>query len=91
MEEGITKLYKTDGWLIGSRASKCDTAKLSELQFADDIAILAQTKEKVVHAMSKLFEITSQCGLTVSVPKSKVLVVGGKTKRSTFYQLGIES
>ena len=39
------------------------------LQFADDIAILAEMKKTIVHAMSKLFEITSQRGLTISVPK----------------------
>ena len=86
--EGITILYKADGRLVGSRASKCDTAKLSELQFADDIAILAETNEKVVHAMSKLFEITSQWGLTISVPKTKALVVGGRDKEDHFLSDG---
>ena len=88
MEEGITILHKADGRLVGSRASKCDTEKLSELQFADDIVILAQTKEKAVHAMSKLFEITSQWGLTISVPKTKVLVVGGSDEEEHFLSVG---
>ena len=88
MEEGITILHKADGRLVGSRASKCDTAKLSELQFADDIAILAQTKEKVVHAMPKLFEITSQWGFTISVPKTKVLLVGGRDEEEHFLSVG---
>ena len=88
MEEDITIWYKADGRLVGSRAPKRDTAKLSELQFADDYAILAQTKEKVVHAMSKLFEITSQWGLTISVPKTKVLVVGGRDEEEHFLSVG---
>ena len=41
MEDGITILYKADGHLVGSRSSKHNTAKLNELQFADDIAVLA--------------------------------------------------
>ena len=77
-----------DGWLVGARASKCDRGKLSELQFADDIAIFAQTKEKVVHVMSKLFEITSQWGLTISVPKTKALVVGGRDEEDHFLSVG---
>ena len=88
MEEGITILYKVDGRLVGSRAFKCGTAKLSELHFADDIAILAETNEKVVHAMSKLFEITSQWGLTISVPKTKALVLGGRDKEEHFLSDG---
>ena len=49
MEEGMTILYNADWRFMGSRASRHDTAKLSKLQSADDLAILAQTKEKVVH------------------------------------------
>ena len=41
--------------------------------------------------MSKLFEITSQWGLTISVPKTKALVVGGRDEEDHFYQLGIDS
>ena len=77
-EDGITILYKADRCLVGSRSSKYNTAKLNELQFAGDIAILAEMKEKIVHAMSKLFEITSQWGLTISVAKTKVCIGGGK-------------
>ena len=88
MEDGITILYKADGRLVGSRSSKHNTVKVNELQFADDIAILAETKEKIVHAMSKLFEITSQWGLTISVPKTKVLVVGSTGEEEHALQIG---
>ena len=36
-------LYKADGRLIGSRA-KQDEVKWSELQFADDIAIISTSR-----------------------------------------------
>ena len=58
-ENGITVLYKADGCLVGSRSSKRNMAKFKEFQFADDISILAETEEKIVPAISKLFEITS--------------------------------
>ena len=88
MEDCITILYKANGRLVGSRSSKHNTVKLNELQFADDIAILAETKEKIVHAMSKLFEITSQWGLTISVPKTKILVVGSTGEKEHALQIG---
>ena len=41
-----------------------------------------------MHVISKLFEITSQWGLTISVPKTKVLVVGGRDEEEHFLSVG---
>ena len=76
-EDGVMILYKADGRLVGSRASKQDTSRWNELQFADNIAIMSTSKDGITHSMRKLFDVTSQWGLTISVPKTKVMVVGG--------------
>ncbi len=77
VEDGVTILYSMDGHLIGSRTSRYDMASWNELQFADDTAILGPSREKILHAMRKLFLVTSQWGLTISIPKTKAMVVGG--------------
>ena len=69
-EVGVTVLYKADGRLIGSRA-KQDEAQWSELQFADDIAIIAISHQKMELAMNSLAEVTSSWGLTISTTKTK--------------------
>ena len=50
--------------------------KWSELNFADDTAIIGPSREKITHAMIKLFVMTSRWGLTISVPKTKAMTVG---------------
>ena len=76
-EDGVMILYKANGCLVGSRASMQDTSRWNELQFADDIAIMSTSKDGRTHSMRKLFDVTSQWGLTISVPKTKVMMVGG--------------
>ena len=43
-----------------------------------------------MHAMSKLFEMTSQWGLTISVPKTKVLVVGSTGEEERPIQIDVQ-
>ena len=52
--------------------------ELTELQFADDAALNARTREGAEVAIQKYMEVASDFGLTVSVPKTKVLVSGRK-------------
>ena len=73
--DGVTILYNPNGHLVGSRSTKSSTTSWNELKFADDTAILSTSKEKIVHAMNTLFSVTSQWGLTISVPKTKAMVV----------------
>ena len=74
-EVAVTVLYRADGRLIGSR-SKMEQTSWSELQFADDMAVVTTSRAGMIHAMLKLFEVTSRWDLTVSVPKTKVMVIG---------------
>ena len=74
-EVAVTVLYRADVRLIGSR-SKMEQTSWSELQFADDMAVVTTSRAGMTHAMQKLFEVTGRWGLTVSVPKTKVMVVG---------------
>ena len=45
-----------------------------ELIFADDAAAVGTTRESMERAAQALEEVTSEWGLTVSVPKTKLLV-----------------
>ena len=67
---GIEIVYNIDGHRIGSRSRRSDTAKWSELKFADDTAIIEASREKIELAMTKRW------GLIISVPKTKAMVVG---------------
>ena len=75
--DGVTILSNANGRLIGTRSYK-NQASWNMLQFADDTAVFAPTLEKAVHVMSKLFEVTRRYGLTISTPKTKAMVVGGR-------------
>ena len=72
------------------RSYKHNISKQHELQFA---AITSPLKEKITHAMNKLFTVTSQRGLTISAPKPK-LAVGGSIEHQQelqFDEMQIES
>ena len=50
---------------------------MTELQFADDVAVLGSTREEIERTANMLEEVASQWGLTVSLSKTKLLVVNG--------------
>ena len=43
-----------------------------------------------MHAMSKLFEVTRRYSLTISTPKTKAMVVGGRQELQTLDVNGVE-
>ena len=49
---------------------------MTELSFADDAAVVASTREDLVKATVKLNSVVTACDLTISIPKTKFLVVG---------------
>ena len=49
---------------------------MTELSFADDAAVVASTREDLVKATIELNGVVTACGLTISNPKTKFLVVG---------------
>ena len=49
---------------------------MTELCLADDTAIVAPTKDNIARATVELDKVVKECGLTISVPKTKLLVAG---------------
>ena len=73
---GVSLKYKHDQKLFRRYTRNAEETKLTELQFADDAALLARTSEGAEVAIQKYMEVASDFGLTVSVPKTKLLVSG---------------
>ena len=73
---GVDILYKCGGKLIGERTRSPQTAKVNELLFADDAAVVSTTRGKMERAAQFLGEETTEWGLTISIPKTKMLVAG---------------
>jgi len=71
---GIKLLYKCGGKLVGERTRTSLESWLTELCFADDAAIMAPTKDSIVKATVELDRVMKACGLTISIPKTKLLV-----------------
>ena len=73
---GVDVLYKCGGKLVGERTRRPSMMTVTELQFADDAAVVSATRDSIVRAANVLDEVTSQWGLTMSMSKTKLLVVG---------------
>ena len=69
-------LYKCSGRLVGARTRSPAHTIVSELMFADDACAVTTSRAGMEQAVEVLLRVTSQWGLTVSVPKTKLMVVG---------------
>ena len=49
---------------------------LTECQFADDVAILATSRAGAETALQGYIEVAQDFGLTVSIPKTNIMVSG---------------
>ena len=49
---------------------------MTELQFADNATIVGDSRESIVRAAEQLVEVLSEWGLTMSFPKTRLLVAG---------------
>ena len=65
--------FKLGGELVGERPS---SFVLSKCLFADNAALVCSSREDVVLAAEVFNEVISECGLTLSVAKTKLLVAG---------------
>ena len=72
-------MYKCGGKLIGERTRRPQATTVSELLFADDAAVVSTTRDKMERAAQFLGEVTTEWGLTISIPKTKVLVAGRRS------------
>ena len=77
-EAGITVSYRIGRKLVGDRTakSKLDRVKITELQFADDAALLTPTRAAFVSATKSFADVASEWGMTVSASKTKGMRIG---------------
>jgi len=79
LDEIITKWQNQD--TTGIKHSK--NQQLSTLLFADDQVIKADTEDNIQKAVHKLNQIITECGLTISVQKTKSMVFKGRDQVGT--------
>ena len=73
---GVEVHYKCGGRLVGERTSRPLKTIATELQFVDDAALVGSSREEIERAAQTLDEVASEWGLTLSLPKTKLLVAG---------------
>ena len=75
---GVTVKYKIARKLVGDRTAKSrlSEVRVTESQFADDVAVYATTQEAFEIATTEFVSAASKFGLTVSIQKTKGLAVG---------------
>ena len=73
---GVEVQFKLGGRLVGERTKIPNSFVLSECLFADNTALVCSCREDVVLAARIFDEIATENGLTLSVPKTKLLVAG---------------
>ena len=71
---GVEVHYKCGGKLVGDRTRWPLKTTATELQFADDAALVGSSREEIERAAQTLDEVASEWGLTLSLPKTKLLV-----------------
>ena len=73
---GVDILYKCGEMLVGETTWKPDKLKLFELFFADDAAAVCSSRKCIEGAATVLEVLISVWGLSLNIPKTKLLVTG---------------
>ena len=73
---GVQLRYKHDKKLFRRYTRNAEKTRLNELQFADDAALLATTRSGAEKALQEYSHVAADFGLTVSMPKTKLMVSG---------------
>ena len=68
--------YKCGGKLVGERTRRPLKTTVTELQFADDAALVCSSREGVERSARALDQVASEWGLTLSLQKTKLMVAG---------------
>ena len=68
--------FKMGGKLIGERTRRPSSFVLLECLFTDDAALVCFCRENMLLAARIFNEVATEHGLTLSVPKTKLLVAG---------------
>ena len=77
---GVNVKYKHDRKLFRRYTCTCnaDEARFTDLQFADDAALLATTRAGAEGALYMYIDVEADFGLSVNVSKTKLMVTGRK-------------
>ena len=75
---GVPVKYKIGRRLVGDRTAKSRLSllRVTESQFADDAALYSPSRTAFEESTSSLIACASEWGLTVSVAKTKGMIVG---------------
>ena len=79
-------LYATHNVNIGA---KIQGQLISNLRFADDIVILAESANDLQNLMDKVYENSSNLGLKINIAKTEVQVTGKKEKKENQIKITI--
>ena len=79
VDVGTKILYKLDQHLVCQSTHKASEMCILKGEFANDVVLMAHSKEAAATALRTYVHgsVAGDFGLTVSVPKTKFLVVGG--------------
>ena len=75
-EVGTEILYKLDQHLFRRSTRKASKACLLKGEFADDVVLMARSRDAAAAALRAYVDVARDFGMTVSVPKTKFTVVG---------------
>ena len=75
---GVNVKYKHDRKLFRRYTCNADEARFTDLQFADDAALLATTRAGAEGALYMYIDVAADFGLSVNVSKTKLMVTGRK-------------
>ena len=73
---GVELLYKFDQRLFRRSTRNGNKSHLTDCQFADDVVIMAPTRAGAEMALQAYMDTASAFGMTVSLQKTKLMVVG---------------
>ena len=73
---GVTLNYKIDGRLFRHYTNNSNKKHLTEMQFADDTALLATSRSGAVVALKGYMKIAACFGSSLNVQKTKLMVTG---------------
>ena len=73
---GVKVQFKLGGKLVGKRTRRPSSFVMSEYVFADDTALVCSCRENMILAARMFDKVAGESGLTLSVPKTKLLVAG---------------
>ena len=74
----VEVLYKCGDKLMGELTRRPSSMVVTECQYVDDAAVVGDTRESIERAAHALTKVTSEWGLTMSFPKTKLLVAGAR-------------